>query len=122
MITDKTKTIATAYSADVQRLMNAMGIKDKLVTAFSLSVSTNQCVEVSVTRCLTEAELAVLTDELEENPLKAEGEHPAARVGFDTWMRERTEDCHRGFLARTSLLPVGKDWSPEYHLRLMGLS
>lgn len=102
MITDKTKTVATARSADVQRLMNAMGIKDKLVTAFSLSVSTNECVEVSVTRYLTEVELAALADELEANPLKAEGEHPSARIGFDAWMRKRTEAAHRAFLLRTN--------------------
>jgi hypothetical protein len=75
MITDKTKTIATSYSADLQRLMDAIGIKDKMVTDFSLSVvGPRECITVSVTRYLTEAELAALADELEANPLKADPE------------------------------------------------
>lgn len=83
MLTDKTKTIATGHSGDVQRLMDAMGIKDKMVTAFALSVvGPGECITVSVTRYLTEAELAALADELEANPLKAESA-PQGTVGVE---------------------------------------
>lgn len=71
MLTDKTKTIATARSCDIKRLMVAMGIKDELVTAFSLSATgPGEVLTVTVERYLTEAELAALADELEANPLE----------------------------------------------------
>jgi hypothetical protein len=75
---DKTKTIATSNSGDVMRLMRAMGIKDEMVTAFSLSVDgPSACIMVSVTRYLTEAELAALADELDAHPLKPSDEPKA---------------------------------------------
>jgi hypothetical protein len=67
----KTTRIATSNSPDIKRLMAAMGIKDEMVTAFSLSVSgPGEAITVTVERYLTEAEMAALADELEANPLQ----------------------------------------------------
>ena len=77
MWTDKTKKIATVHSGDTTRLMRAMGIKDEMVTAFSLSVDgADTCITVSVTRYLNEAELVALADELEANPLQPADQAP----------------------------------------------
>jgi hypothetical protein len=70
----KTTKIATSHSPDIKRLMLAMGIKDEMVTAFSLSASgPGQAITVTVKRYLTEAEMAALADELEANPLRPVG-------------------------------------------------
>ena len=63
--------LATSYSTDVQRLLNALGITTRHVTAVDIALRVNNIVVVTVEHAMTEDALAALADELERAPLRA---------------------------------------------------
>jgi predicted HAD superfamily Cof-like phosphohydrolase len=60
--------LATAYSADVMPILEALGLKDKHVTKAVLTIDCEHIMQLEVTRYVTEGELAALKDHLIKHP------------------------------------------------------
>lgn len=97
-------------------MLDALGLPHH-VTAFSLHVRADAIVTVDCEYYpddLPALEKAFASYTLEHRPTAefydrvftaADGKR-AAEIGFDAWMRERTERAHAEFIRRTSALPA----------------
>ncbi|SFM63902.1 hypothetical protein [Rugamonas rubra] len=88
-----------------RELLDALGLP-RHTASFSLHCRAGQFVTVDCEYYpddLASMERAFSSYTLERRePPAAPPEHPAVLMGFDAWMRERTERAHAEFMARTS--------------------
>lgn len=101
--------IATSYDIG-KDLCDALGLP-KHTVAFSLSVRAGEFVTVECEYCpdIDKGSFVSLMATYELKVREAFAVPPAA-MGFDAWMRERTEKAHAAYMAQPS--DGGRDYAP----------
>lgn len=111
-----------------QVLCDALGLPKNTV-AFTLHCRTQEVVRVECEYYPEGAEaLSTALMQFELLPRRAAWpepapRHPAEVIGFDAWMRERTNAAHAAFMKRTSAAPSveWRTYPPEEIARYFGL-